>query len=237
MFLEGQDDSLLHYDGGEFYQWLQDCKAGMCAAALHFTCGPVTSTGPLHRPKWRLQAPAGPGWLCSAHTAMPGLRRQLQTHPSCPLRWPPAAPAGRADPAEGFPFPLVVLDRDLRTVLEIKPPSEQQQADGDLRQAAAAAAAPAAARSAAAGDGIIVPVVRELPLAEQPDSLVRSAGPPVVQRMQMQPAEQPDVAGTSAAAQAASAAWRSAERAVALDPPYIRYVQVWAGAGSVGWVL
>lgn len=29
MFLEGQDDALLHYDGGEFYQWLRDCEAGM----------------------------------------------------------------------------------------------------------------------------------------------------------------------------------------------------------------
>ena len=28
MFLEGQDDGLLHYDGGEFYQWLVDCRSG-----------------------------------------------------------------------------------------------------------------------------------------------------------------------------------------------------------------
>lgn len=28
VFVEGRDDALLHYDGGEFHQWLQDCDAG-----------------------------------------------------------------------------------------------------------------------------------------------------------------------------------------------------------------
>ncbi|KAL4431305.1 hypothetical protein ABPG75_006561 [Micractinium tetrahymenae] len=162
VFLEGQDDALLHYDGGEFHQWLKDCEAG------------------------------------------------------------------RADPADGFPYPLVVQDKELRTLLEIKPPD--QEPGGDLRLAAAAKAqAKAAAAAAAAGGtaaGIIVPTVRLLPLGEQPDQLVREHNPPVVQRLVGDGAELgPDVAGTSAAAQAASAAWRSAEMAVALDPPYIRYVQ------------
>ncbi len=131
---------------------------------------------------------------------------------------------GAADPADCFPYPLVVQDRDLRTLLEIKPPGEGGVPGGEL-----AAAVPAAAAAAAGGEGIIVPTVHLLPYAEQPDNLVREQEPPVVQRMQ--DAEQPDVVGVSAAAQAASAAWRSAERAVALDPPYIRYVQVRRVAG------
>ncbi|EFN51054.1 hypothetical protein CHLNCDRAFT_141564 [Chlorella variabilis] len=150
VFLEGQDDALLHYDGGEFYQWLRDCEAG------------------------------------------------------------------KADPAEGFPYPLVVQDKDLRTLLEIKQPEQQPAAE--LRQVVAPAAA-----GGAADERIIVPTVRMLPATEQPDLLVREQEPPVVQRMLA--LEQPDVAGTSAAALAASAAWQSAELAVALDLPYIRYVQ------------
>ncbi|PSC74628.1 Soluble inorganic pyrophosphatase 2 [Micractinium conductrix] len=160
VFWEGRDHALLHYDGGEFHQWLLDCEAGL------------------------------------------------------------------ADPSEGLPYPLVVQDKELRTLLEIKPAAEAGpgQPGGELRAAAAQAAAAAAA--AVAGDegpAIIVPTVRTLPAGEQPDLLVREQEPPVVQRMQ--DAEGPDVAGTSAAARAASDAWRSAKRAVALDPPYIRYVQ------------
>lgn len=120
----------------------------------------------------------------------------------------------------------MVQDRDLRTLLEIKPPGEGGLPGGEL-----AAALPVAAAAAAGGEGIIVPTVRLLPDAEQPDNLVREQEPPVVQRMQ--DVEQPDVIGASAAAQAASAAWRSAERAVALDPPYIRYVQVWLGGARL----
>lgn len=105
-------------------------------------------------------------------------------------------------------------DKDLRTLLEIKPP--EQQPAGELRLALAPAGG--------GGGGIIVPTVTLLPPTEQPDLLVREQEPPVVQRMQQ--SEQPDLAGTSAAALAASAAWRSAELAAALDPPYIRYVQV-----------
>lgn len=128
--------------------------------------------------------------------------------------------AGLADPADGLPYPLVVQDKELRTLLEIKLP--EQEAAGDPRLAAKV--------QAAAGDGaaaIIVPTVRLLPLEQQPDQLVREHNPPVVQRLVGEAAEDgPDVAGTSAAARAASAAWRSAEMAVARDPPYIRYVQV-----------
>ena len=131
-------------------------------------------------------------------------------------------PAGAADPADGCPYPLLVQDKDLRTLLEIRPP--EQQAAAELRQAAPAAAG-------GHTSSIVVPTVRLLPLDQQPDQLVRDQGPPVVQRMQ--DSEQPDVAGTSAAALAASAAWRSAERAVALDPPYIRYVQVSSQPGCV----
>lgn len=130
--------------------------------------------------------------------------------------------AGKADPAEGFPYPLVVQDKDLRTLLEIKQPEQQPAAE--LRQVVAPAAA-----GGAADERIIVPTVRMLPATEQPDLLVREQEPPVVQRMLA--LEQPDVAGTSAAALAASAAWQSAELAVALDLPYIRYVQVGVGQG------
>lgn len=138
-----------------------------------------------------------------------------------PTRRRASPPAGAADPADTFPYPLVVQDRDLRTLLEIKPPGEGEPPGGEL----------AAVPATAAGEegGIIVPTVRLLDDAQQPDNLVREQDPPVVQRMQ--DSEQPDVVGQSAAAQAASAAWRSAERAVALDPPYIRYVQVGVGRG------
>lgn len=143
-------------------------------------------------------------------------------------------PAGAADPADSCPYPLLVQDKDQRTLLELRPPSEQQQQQpggaGELRQAAAGGPPGAAGGS---GSSIVVPTVRLLPLQEQPDQLVREQGPPVVQRcMQQDYQEGPDVAGTSAAALAASAAWRSAERAVALDPPYIRYVQVREGGCS-----
>lgn len=172
--------------------------------------------------------------LLSVHTAhrAPAIKSSRASRLGClqslaprldtPCRPPhlPCCLPGAADPADGFPYPLVVQDRDLRTLLEIKPPGEGGVPGGEL-----AAAVPAAA--AAGGEGIIVPVVRLLPEAEQPDHLVREQEPPVVQRMQ--DVEQPDVVGASAAAQAASAAWRSAERAVALDPPYIRYVQVRRG--------
>lgn len=26
IFVEGQNDDLLHFDGGEFYQWLKECE-------------------------------------------------------------------------------------------------------------------------------------------------------------------------------------------------------------------
>jgi hypothetical protein len=29
IFVEGQDDDVLHFDGGEFYQWLKECEEGM----------------------------------------------------------------------------------------------------------------------------------------------------------------------------------------------------------------
>ena len=28
VFIEGESTELLHYDGGEFYQWLRDCEEG-----------------------------------------------------------------------------------------------------------------------------------------------------------------------------------------------------------------
>lgn len=142
----------------------------------------------------------------------------------------PALPlplAGLADPADGFPYPLVVQDKELRTLLEIKPPDQQPAGELRLRLP------PAAAAATGSGEGIVVPTVRTLPLAEQPDQLVREQEPPVVKRLVSDAHEAPDVAGTSAAAQAASAAWLSAERAVALDPPYIRYVQVSMAASAV----
>lgn len=44
MFLEGQDDALLHYDGGEFHQWLVDCRTGaVCHAACALLQGRLDS--------------------------------------------------------------------------------------------------------------------------------------------------------------------------------------------------
>lgn len=138
-----------------------------------------------------------------------------------------------ADPADGLPYPLVVQDRDMRTLLEVRPP------DAAAGEGGSAEAAHPVLPPPRGGEGIIVPTVRLLPPLEQPDELlVREAGPPVVQRSA---AEVPDVPGTSAVALAALAAWRSAEAAVAADPPYIRYVQVVLGAlfaffvGGLAW--
>lgn len=190
---------------------------------------------------WTARLVRGGSWTAAAAAcASDGCAAAAHLHWSCCCRHRVAlcadllssrlsssCPAGLADPSEGLPYPLVVQDKELRTLLEIKPAAEAGpgQPGGELRAAAAQAAAAAAA--AVAGDegpAIIVPTVRTLPAGEQPDLLVREQEPPVVQRMQ--DAEGPDVAGTSAAARAASDAWRSAKRAVALDPPYIRYVQV-----------
>ncbi len=67
-----------------------------------------------------------------------------------------------------MPYPLVVQDRDLRTLLEIKP--AEQDPVSELRQVPA---------GEAADEGIIVPTVRVLPPVEQPDLLVRDQEPPV----------------------------------------------------------
>lgn len=214
VFLEGQDDALLHYDGGEFYQWLRDCEAGARQAPARLGCRLCPRAARAGRPK--------PAHACRP-AAVPILLGGLLSGLAAAL----ACAAGDADPADGAPYPLVVQDKELRTLLEIKPPD--QEAPGDLRLAAAAKAQAVAGEGAAA---IIVPTVRLLPLGQQPDQLVREHNPPVVQRLVGESPELvPDVPGTSAAALAASAAWRSAELAVARDPPYIRYVQV-GGAGA-----
>lgn len=162
VYVEGRDDEMLHYDGGEFYAWLKDCEQG------------------------------------------------------------------KADPADGFSYPLVVQDSDLRTLLEIKGPEPG---------ATAAQAGPSEKRRKVAGPappGIKVPTWRVLPAAEVPDRMIASAGKTSsragVKRTAGDPDTQahggPDTSGRpSAAAAAAAAAWRSAEAALASDPPYFRYVQ------------
>jgi hypothetical protein len=193
VFVEGRDEALLHYDGGEFYQWLQDCEAGASRRSARCCVSSARAAA----------AEAGPDRM----------RR-----PCCapPPPNPPHPAAGRADPADGLPYPLVVQDREMRTLLEVRPPEAAAAEAGG-------AASPPPLPPPRSGEGIIVPTVRLLPPLEQPDELVREVGPPVVQRAA---AEAPDVPGTSAVALAALAAWRSAEAAVAADPPYIRYVQV-----------
>lgn len=139
--------------------------------------------------------------------------------------WLRECEAGKADPTEGLPYPLVVQDEELRTVLEIKEPA--------LETTAAAAAAPAAAKAAkrAKGSepgGITVPTWRVLPENDRPDVLLRAMDPrdvPVVHRNPGGESPAPDIVGRSPAAVAAAAAWSSAQAALASDPPYIRYVQ------------
>lgn len=134
---------------------------------------------------------------------------------------------GKADPTEGLPYPLVVQDEELRTVLEIKEPAIKTAA-----AAAAAATAPAvkAAKRSKGGEdgGITVPTWRILPVDERPDVLLRAMDPrdvPVVHRNAGGDSPSPDIVGRSPAAVAAAAAWSSAQAALASDPPYIRYVQ------------
>ena len=38
VFLEGYDTSLLHYDGGEFHQWLLDCQSGRAGCCCFVAC-------------------------------------------------------------------------------------------------------------------------------------------------------------------------------------------------------
>lgn len=161
VFVEGRDEELLHYDGGEFWKWLKDCEVGA------------------------------------------------------------------ADPTDGFPYPLVVQDSDLRTVLEIKEPA------AILPQTAAAAVAAATAKRAKknASDGtaaITVPTWSVLPEKQRADAMLRAMDPsdvPVVNRNAGGDTSLPDVHGSSAAAAAVAAAWSSAQAALASDPPFLRYVQ------------
>jgi hypothetical protein len=160
VFVEGRDEELLHYDGGEFWKWLKDCEVGL------------------------------------------------------------------ADPADGFPYPLVVQDSDLRTVLEIKEPAALPP------QTAAAAVAAATAKRAKknASDGtasITVPTWSVLPEKQRADAMLRAMDPndrPVVNRNAGDDSL-PDIHGASAAAAAVAAAWTSAQAALASDPPFLRYVQ------------
>eukprot|EP00887_Chlorella_sp_A99_P008161 scaffold12.g8161.t1 len=152
VFIEGETDELLHWDGGEFYQWLKDCEDG------------------------------------------------------------------RADPAEGFPYPLLVQDQDLRTVLEIRPP-EQQAIQAQLRCEGGAAALVASAEA----EAIVVPRIRALPAREQPDVLA-AAGPAAVPVVQRAPEEGPSGAPLPAGGRAAAGAAAQGD-ALSADPPYIRYVQ------------
>lgn len=161
VFVEGRDEELLHYDGGEFWKWLKDCEVGA------------------------------------------------------------------ADPTHGFPYPLVVHDSDLRTVLEIKEPAAIPP------QTAAAAVAAARAKRAKknASDGtaaITVPTWSVLPEKQRADAMLRAMDPndvPVVNRNIGDDNSLPDVHGSSAAAAAVAAAWSSAQAALASDPPFLRYVQ------------
>jgi hypothetical protein len=134
---------------------------------------------------------------------------------------------GLADPSDGFPYPLVVQDSDLRTVLEIKEPAAIP-----LPTAAAAVAAATAKRAKKnASDGtaaITVPTWSVLPERQRADAMLHAMDPndrPVVYRTAAGDDGGPDIHGGSAAAAAVAAAWSSAQAALASDPPFIRYVQ------------
>lgn len=117
VFDEGRDDEILHYDGGEFYQWLKDCEAGAAVACVLSAL--------------RLESLAL-FQLCNASL--------VPLNTCCP----PAAAAlcaGDANPEDGFCYPLVVQDQDMRTLLEIKPLGEaaadqQQQEHHAIRTVA-----------------------------------------------------------------------------------------------------
>ena len=150
--------------------------------------------------------------------------------------WLKDCEAGAADPAEGFPYPLVVQDEELRTVLEIKEPAGPPVPTAAAAAAAAKAAAVkrAAAKGATTGTtvtatGITVPTWRVLPESDCPDTMLRAMDPQDVPVVHRNPngddSPAPDVVGRSPAAVAAAAAWSSAQAALASDPPYSRYVQ------------
>ena len=179
VFVEGQDEELLHYDGGEFWAWLKDCEAGV------------------------------------------------------------------ADPADGFPYPLIVQDSDLRTLLEIKEPApvvEKGSSGGGMTKTATTNEANEKKKKkkkekkeevvGSGGTGVLeqtitVPTWMELHKGQRADIMLHSMKEqvPIVQRRIPGDSPAPDVSGRSAAAVAAAAAWSSAQAALASDPPFIRYVQ------------
>jgi hypothetical protein len=115
--------------------------------------------------------------------------------------------AGKADPCEAMPYPLVIQDHDLRTLLEIKlpeptlPPRQQQTAK----------------HAQPITSSIAVPTTRVLPQDEQPDIVLRdkdSSDVPVVQRS----------VGNTPPGQAAEpmSVGLPVDEEMKKDPPYLR---------------
>lgn len=117
--------------------------------------------------------------------------------------------AGKADPSEAMPYPLVIQDHDLRTLLEIKlpeptlpPPRPQQQTAKHAQHVTSS---------------IAVPTTRVLPQDEQPDIVLRdkdSSDVPVVQRS----------VGNTPPGQAAEpmSVGLPVDEEMKKDPPYLR---------------
>lgn len=145
-------------------------------------------------------------------------------------RWMQGVATGRESSAGAAPYPLIVQDPELRTILEIRGPSE------DARGADAGGQA----RAGRAGDGpeaIAVPGVRVLPPEEQPDLMLeRGEAPPVIQLRTglADEAELGSADGVMPSGVAAPGVSTAAPLPPQLerDPPYSRYVQVgveWRG--------
>ncbi|KAK2079583.1 hypothetical protein QBZ16_001978 [Prototheca wickerhamii] len=138
-------------------------------------------------------------------------------------RWMQGVATGRESAAGAAPYPLIVQDPELRTILEIRGPSE------DARGADAGGQA----RAGRAGDGpeaIAVPGVRVLPPEEQPDLMLeRGEAPPVIQLRTglADEAELGSADGVMPSGVAAPGVSTAAPLPPQLerDPPYSRYVQ------------
>ncbi len=144
--MEGRDDEVLHFDGGEFYQWLKDCETGAevsGATLLVWQAHNAALKGRFWSKSSHVCCSLGAFISFQAHTALLLAREALPSDKcqamslalhDCGSRagaW--LAYAGAANAEDGFCYPLIVQDQDMRTVLEIKPPGEpgkqQQQQD------------------------------------------------------------------------------------------------------------
>lgn len=160
--------------------------------------------------------------------------------------WIKECEAGTADPADGFSYPLIVQDSDLRTVLEIKGPESQQMEREEQGHHQQQQREKKKAAAAAAVQGIAVPTWHVLSLKDVPDTMLHHARDiavvrrvpggsslhsPGQQAHSSQHAQHDKAATTTTttiaiAPRAPQLVSNNVDEALRADPPYVRYVQL-----------